>query len=128
MPESVGEGLELRRVAGLDGYLLVRGRLAGRNVLVNVDTGKSHTVVDVALARDPELRPDPATGRVDLELGRWHFHPPLERQDDYADLSRRAGGTVAVSLGQDLLVGLILSVDWRAGRLWLSSPSPPPAR
>ncbi len=128
MPDFAGPGLELVRVDDLDGYLLVHGRLAGRDVLVNLDTGKTRTVVDAAFAQDPALRRDPKTGQVDVKVGGATFFPTLNKQDDYSELSRRAGGAVALSLGHDMLDTVVLTVDWRAGRVWLGSPPPNPER
>ena len=69
-PLPGAERLDLVPVEGLAGMIVVRGQVAGREVYIQVDTGKTRTCVDPEFARQAGLHETANGYRIDsLEIG-----------------------------------------------------------
>lgn len=127
---SVGEGpdddlLELVTVPGLEGMPVVRGEVQGREVLIQVDTGKSRTVVDPALVAELGL-PEVPGGRLltGLRLGSFEFSVPSAKVVSLRGISRGLDRPILVGVGSDILSQLVWTLDYRSNAIVLHRPEP----
>jgi hypothetical protein len=105
----------------LPGLILIRGKVNGQPVLMEVDTGKSRTCIDEALVR--RLDP-PRTGdgcRLEsVEIGAFSFTVPSAKILSFGGLSRGLPEPIRLGVGADILLKVILSVDYPRGRYMLT--------
>ncbi len=101
--------------------IVVEGRFRGRRVLIELDTGKSRTVVDPAWARSVGL----AVGQTDtvavgeIELGGAVFHVSDAKPVGLGGIDPSLPAPLVLSLGSDSLSRFILTVDYARGLVLL---------
>lgn len=112
--------LPLVRSPQLPLLVLVRGRVQGRDVLVEIDTGKSRTTVDRRLVDLLAMDETPGGAQVGVvELGPRTWTVDRARVVDTSGISRGLPEPISLGIGSDLLAGFVFTVDYRAGRLWI---------
>ena len=97
----------------LKGMIVVRGSVNGREVLMQLDTGKSRTEVDSSLVESAKL-PQTANGyRIDdIKIAPYSFSVPSARPDSFKGISEGLPGPILVGIGSDILSQVVLTVDY----------------
>jgi hypothetical protein len=121
-PEAVPgfQAVPLVRSARHPGLILVRGTIEGRPVLIQLDTGKSRTVVDPDLAG--ELGLAPARNGVairSLTIGGLEFRISSAKEVDLTGIDVELPDPILVGIGSDILSRFAWTVDYDAGLLWI---------
>jgi len=115
LPKSITEGTILPLIPSpqLPAMIVIRGSVNGREVLVQVDTGKTRTCVDPVLATELAL-PEVRRGfRIDqIELGPYSFDVPSAKEKGFQGISRGLPEPILVGIGADILAQIILTVDY----------------
>jgi predicted aspartyl protease len=110
--------LPLTRSSRLPRLILAEGRVNGRPVLIEFDTGASRCNVDPALARDLGLPPSVNGVRIDsLVIGPLAFAVPSARVNPKAGIDTTLSPRIMLAVGSDVLSQLILTVDYERGQL-----------
>jgi hypothetical protein len=120
-PAEAPDGLPLIAASCCPGMPVVHGTLNGRPVLVQLDTGKSRTCVDPALAARlglPRARTGFALG--DVGIGPLRFRVPDAKPLDFGGLDTGLGEPILLGLGSDVLGKLVMTVDPARNRISLS--------
>ena len=100
--------------------ILVHGRVRGRDVLVEIDTGKSRTTVDRRLVADLELEETPRGANVgEVELGSRSFNLGPARVVDTSGIGEGLPLPISLGVGSDTLAQFVFTVDYRTGVLWI---------
>ena len=112
--------LPLTRSSRHPRLILAMGRVNGRPVLVEFDTGASRTNVDPRLVRDLAL-PAAANGvRVDsLAIGPLVFAVPSAKVVPKSGIDPTLDPPIQLAVGSDVLSGILLTVDYAGGRMLL---------
>jgi len=106
---------------GLPGLILIRGQVNGQTVLLEVDTGKSRTCIDERLVTQLNLLCNTDGCRLDsVVIGPFSFAVPSAKVLSFAGLSRGLPEPVQLAVGSDILLQVILSVDYPRGRYMLT--------
>ena len=106
------ERLDLVPVNSLPGMIVVRGKVAGREVYVQVDTGKTRTCVDPQFAREAGLRKATNGYSIDsLEIGSQRFVVPSAKGVGFGGISDGLDAPIFVAIGSDVLKEIVLTVD-----------------
>jgi hypothetical protein len=108
-----GETLPLVASKRLPGMLVVEGFVNGRKVLIQIDTGKSRTCVDRALAQELSL-PSNAHGYAvsDIRIGTWKFSVRSARGEDFTGISKDLPSPILLGIGSDVLPQVLMTVDY----------------
>lgn len=98
--------------------ILASGRVNGRPVLIEFDTGASRSNIDPALVQELSL-PIAANGvRVDsLTIGPFVFAVPSAKVNPKAGIDPTLSPPIRLAVGSDILEQLILTVDYASGQL-----------
>ncbi len=103
------------------GLIVVRGEVNGRPALIQIDTGKSRTVIDPEFARVLGLRPARdrllrSGYRMDaVRLGPHTFRVAAAKAVRLAGLGEGLDEPVVLGVGSDLLRQVVLTVDYASG-------------
>ena len=100
--------------------ILAMGRVNGRLVLIEFDTGASRTNIDPRLVQELGL-PQTADGvRIDsLALGPLVFTVPSAKVNSKAGIDPTLTPPLLLAVGSDILSQLIVTVDYGGGRMFL---------
>ncbi len=100
--------------------ILVYGAIDGRSVLIELDTGKSRTVINPALASELGLRRNPRGVRIEtLRIGDLSFEVPSAKEVDPTGIDPTLEEPILVGMGSDLLSRFVWTVDYETGVLWV---------
>jgi predicted aspartyl protease len=118
--------LPLTRSSRLPRLILATGRVNGRPVLIEFDTGASRTNIDPALVRELGL-PTAGNGvRIDsLAIGPLVFSVPSARVNPKAGIDPTLSPPIQLAVGSDILGQLIFTVDYARGQLLFSDVRAP---
>jgi predicted aspartyl protease len=106
--------------------ILATGRVNGRAVLMEFDTGASRTNVDPQLVRDLSLPLAPNGVRIDsLEIGHLIFAVPSAKVNPKSGIDPTLALPIQVSVGSDILARIILTVDFARGQILVSEARRP---
>jgi hypothetical protein len=100
--------------------IVVRGSIAGREILIELDTGKSRAAIDPAFAEELGLTPKkdkfrPPSVRIGGLPSRLSRLVVADRNAFDSDLAE----PILISLGSDELSRFVWTVDYDAGVLWI---------
>lgn len=102
--------------------ILVRGGIRGREVLIEVDTGKSRTTVDRALVEDLGLEEhDRGVDLGTVSMGSRSFRISAARIVSTAGISAGLPMPISIGIGSDVLSEFVFTVDYEAGEFWFES-------
>lgn len=102
--------------------ILVRGTIEGHPVLIQLDTGKSRTVVDPDLAVELGLARAPQGFAIrSLTIGNLEFRIRSAKEVDLTALDAELPERILVGVGSDILSRFAWTVDYDAGLLWIPS-------
>jgi len=100
--------------------ILVRGTVKGREILIELDTGKSRTVINPALAAELGLRRDAHGVAIDhLGIGDLRFEVPSAKEVDQRAIDPSLTEPILAGIGSDVLSRFVWTVDYDAGVLWI---------
>jgi len=100
--------------------ILVRGTVEGREVLIELDTGKSRTVINPELARTLGLEQKPRGVRInDIRIGTLSFEIPGAKEVDQTGIDTGSSERILAGVGSDVLSQIVWTVDYKSGVLWL---------
>jgi len=100
--------------------ILVRGTIEGREVLIELDTGKSRTVINPDLAAELGLRRDTRGVAIDhLGIGDLDFDVPSAKEVDQRAIDPSLPEPILAGIGSDILSRFVWTVDYEAGTLWI---------
>ena len=110
---SIGDMLPLISSSRYPGMIVIEGKVNGRTVLIQVDTGKSRTCVDPALATALGL-PQAKNGYQirDLEIGHYSFSVPSAKEVNFKGISQELPQPILLGIGSDILSQVVMSVDY----------------
>jgi hypothetical protein len=116
----VGAGLKLLPCRNEPGMPVVEGTVNGRKVLIQIDTGKSRTCVDIALARELVLPRTPNGWAIaEIRIGEWTCSVKSARADDFSALGKDLPAPILLGIGSDVLPQVLMTIDLRTNRLLL---------
>ena len=96
-----------------EGLILVHGLVNGQEVLVEIDTGKSRTVVDPALVSLLRLRKNANGYRIqEVKLGSRKFTIPSAKEVSFEGISKQLAVPIMLGIGSDVLSKVVLTVDY----------------
>jgi hypothetical protein len=100
--------------------ILVRGTIEGRGVLLELDTGKSRTVINPVLASDLALKRVPEGVAIsNLRIGGLSFEVPSAKEVDQTAIDPALPEPILAGVGSDILSRFVWTVDYEAGVLWI---------
>jgi predicted aspartyl protease len=98
--------------------ILATGRVNGRPVLIEFDTGASRANIDPQLVRELALPAGPHGVRIDsLEIGPMSFAVPSAKVAPKSGIDPALRPPIQLSIGSDILSQVILTVDYAGGQL-----------
>lgn len=119
--QDSADGLPLVRASRHPDLLLVYGRVQGRRVLMELDTGKSRSTVDPRLAGTLGLSGNERGVEIPaLQLGTHEFRVPSAKRVSLRGIDATVEDPIQVGIGSDLLRRVVVTVDFASRRVWLS--------
>ncbi len=119
-PTLAGECLNLLPCQNEPGMPVVEGTVNGRKVLIQIDTGKSRTCVDIALVRELALPRTPDGWTIaEIKIGTWTCSVKSARADDFSALGKGLPSPILLGIGSDVLPQVLMTMDLRTNRLLL---------
>ena len=117
-------GLDARRLIRSQRHprlILVEGEVRGRTILIELDTGKSRTVVDPAWAAAIGLAVDGRDTVVigNIQVGEALFHVTNAKPVSLGAIDPDLPAALVLSIGSDMLARLIVTVDYATGSVLL---------
>lgn len=121
MPDAVtGKCLRLLPCRNEPGMPVVEGTVNGRKVLIQIDTGKSRTCVDIALVRELDLPKTPNGWAIaEIRIGAWTCSVKSARADDFSALGKGLPAPILLGIGSDVLPQVLMTIDPRTNCLLL---------
>ena len=99
-----------------EALILVGGWVNSEWTTVEIDTGKSRTVVDTAMVQKLAMPETPDGFRVDdIRLGSFRYSASSAKEKSFAGISHGLEVPIGLGVGSDILSKVILTVDYRAG-------------
>ncbi len=116
-----GEKLLLVPSERLPRLIVVEGYINGNRVLVELDTGKSRTVIDSDAAREWNLKEGEKGTIIDnLSLGGIDLQIDNAKLKSFKGISKSFPDPIIVGIGSDILSDFIFTVDYEQGIAVLS--------
>jgi hypothetical protein len=122
LPDSVPgfRQIPLVRSGRHPGLILVHGTIEGHGVVLELDTGKSRTVINPALSSALALRRGRHGVAIgSLRIGDLSFEVPRAREVDQTAIDPDLPEPILAGVGSDILSRLVWTVDYEAGVLWI---------
>ena len=122
LPEKIPgfRPLPLLRSSRHPALILVRGTIGERDVLIEVDTGKSRTVINPTLAKELSLeRNSRGVAIENLRIGDLRFSVPSAKEVDQSAIDRDLPEPILAGVGSDLLSRFTWTVDYDRSVLWI---------
>ncbi|NIR50999.1 hypothetical protein GWO43_20530 [candidate division KSB1 bacterium] len=100
--------------------ILVRGTIEDREVLLELDTGKSRTVINPTLASALALERRPQGVTINsLRIGDLSFEVLSAKEVDQTAIDPDLPQPILAGVGSDILSRFVWTVDYDAGVLWI---------
>jgi hypothetical protein len=100
--------------------ILVQGTIEGHEVLLELDTGKSRTVINPTLASELALERRPRGVAIrDLRIGDLSMEVPSAKEVDQTGIDPALPEPILAGIGSDILSRFVWTVDYEAGVLWI---------
>lgn len=100
---------------------VIKGTVNGKEVLIQLDTGKSRTCVDKRLVNELNL---PSSGRgckvENIKLGSFEFSVANAKVKSFKGISKGYPEPIMLGLGSDIISKFVLSVDYGAEKVIIS--------
>ena len=102
--------------------ILVQGTIEGHSVVMELDTGKSRTVVNPGLVSELDLKPTASGVRVEsIQIGNLSYSVRSAKEVDQTAIDTGSRESIMVGVGSDILSQFVWTVDYETGVLWLPS-------
>ena len=112
--------LDLQRSSRHPRLVLVRGEVEGREVLIELDTGKSRTVIHPELASRLGLARNRHGVVIEsLRLGDLELAVKSAKEVDQTGIETGLPEPILLGLGSDVLSRFVWTVDYDGGALWI---------
>lgn len=125
LPQSVPEfrKVPLIRSEKYPTLILVRGEIEGRQVTLQLDTGKSRCTVNPKLASELGLPRDSRGVAIrSLRFGDLSFEVPSAKEVDQTAIDPSLPEPILAGVGSDILSRFVWTVDYKARLLWIPVP------
>ena len=100
--------------------ILVRGMIEGQRVLIELDSGKSRTVINPALSSELALkRGSHGVAINSLRIGDLSFEVRSAKEVDQTGIDPSLPEPILAGVGSDILSRFVWTVDYDAGVLWI---------
>jgi|GEM_PF-5699 len=100
--------------------VLVRGTIEGRHVVIELDTGKSRTVINPTLAKELSLKKNARGVAIEtLRIGDLCLSVPSAKEVDQRAIDPDLAEPILAGIGSDLLSRFTWTVDYDKGVLWI---------
>jgi len=100
--------------------ILVHGSIEGRDVVIELDTGKSRTVINPTLAAELSLEKNSRGVAIEnLRIGDLCFSIPSAKEVDQSGIDPDLHDPILAGIGSDLLSRFTWTVDYDKGVLWI---------
>ena len=100
--------------------ILVYGLVNGRRTLIELDTGKSRTVINPSLASELGLTKNSRGAAIEnLQIGALSFNVPSAKEVDQTGIDRALQEPIRAGIGSDILSRFVWTVDYETGLLWI---------
>jgi len=121
MPATMTKAcLQLLPCKNEPGMPVVEGTVNGRKVLIQIDTGKSRTCIDTALARELDLPRTPDGWVIaEIRIGEWTCSVKSARANDFSALGEGLPSPILLGIGSDVLPQVLMTIDLRTNHLLL---------
>jgi hypothetical protein len=122
VPESIHGYREVPLVRSVrhPALILVKGSVNGREILIEIDTGKSRSVIHPGLAVEMKLERSSDGVRIDdLQIGDLSFDIPSAKPVDQTAIDPDLTEPILAGIGSDLLSQFVWTVDYASGVLWV---------
>ncbi len=104
--------------------ILVRGRVEGHDVLMEIDTGKSRTTIDRELVELLGLDEGPRGVALEsVQLGSREWSVESARVVNTSGISEGLPSRIALGVGSDVLSTFVFAVDYGLGRFYMEDPA-----
>lgn len=98
--------------------IVVKGKIDGQEVLIQIDTGRARTSIDSRLASKLKLNKTDEGYVIDsLEIGNYDFNIPNAQEMNLKELDENFPEPVLVSIGSDVISRVVLTVDYYTGQV-----------
>ncbi|MFQ5605487.1 MAG: hypothetical protein ACE5HS_19635 [bacterium] len=112
-PNSMENALLMVRSPEFAGLILVYGFVNRKKVLMEIDTGKSRTVVHPALAETLQLQSAANGFQIEeIRLGDFRFTVASAKVKSFQGISKGLPQPIQLGLGSDILSKFVLTVDY----------------
>lgn len=100
--------------------ILVRGTIEGRTALIELDTGKSRTVINPVLSSELALERGSDGVTINrLGIGDLSFEVRSAKEVDQTGIDPSLPDPILAGVGSDILSRFVWTVDYDAGVLWI---------
>lgn len=100
--------------------ILVRGAIGRERVLLELDTGKSRSVINPQFAARLGLEPSQEGVRIDgIRIGNLRYSVPSAKLVDQTGIDPDLPEPIMAGLGSDILSKFVWTVDYVSGLLWI---------
>jgi predicted aspartyl protease len=122
LPDSVPgfQQVALVRSSRHPKLILVRGTIEGRSVLIELDTGKSRTVINPVLSSELALeRGSNGVAINSLSIGDLSFEVRRAKEVNQTGIDPSLPDPILAGIGSDILSRFVWTVDYDTGVLWI---------
>jgi hypothetical protein len=122
LPDSIPgyRAVSLVRSSRYPTLILAHGGVEDRRVLIEIDTGKSRSVVNPGLAAELGLERNERGVRIErLGIGGLSFEVPSAKESDQTAIDTGVPEPILAGVGSDILSRFVWTVDYNAGVLWI---------
>jgi len=101
--------------------IVVKGKVNGHEVLIQIDTGRTKTGIDARLADKLKLTKTDEGHVIDsILLGSYEFNVPNAEEVDLKALDKNFSEPVLISIGSDVISRMVLTVDYFKNQIIIS--------
>lgn len=101
--------------------IVVKGKVNGHEVLIQIDTGRTKTCIDARLADKLKLTKTDEGHVIDsILLGSYEFNVPNAEEVDLKALDKNFSEPVLISIGSDVISRMVLTVDYFKNQIIIS--------
>lgn len=113
---SKGKKIQMVRSSAFPYLIIVEGILNGQPILIELDTGKSRTVIDPEMISKLNLKSNSRGVEVkELEIAGIKFSFSNGKVKNFHGISESLPSPIRIGLGSDFLKDFIFSVDYQKG-------------
>lgn len=98
--------------------IVVKGKVNGHEVLIQIDTGRTRTTIDPKLVNKLKLSRTNEGYIIDsILLGDYDFSVPNAKEADLSELDKDYSEPVLLCIGSDVISRMVLTIDYYTGQV-----------